>query len=73
MKRRHILAWPLVVMPLGTVSLIEFVKRIAPHLSVDEMTFVQLFGCLAILCFSMMGAFLFWLVMQFYHGWPKDR
>ncbi len=68
MKRRYILAWPIIVLPGGAVSWVQFIKLIAPNLTQNETAFACILGMLAIICLSMAGAFLFWLLTQYYEG-----
>jgi hypothetical protein len=50
----------------GALSMVQFVKRIAPHLTEDEGIFAVIYGLVAIICFSTLGAqivYLWWKVL----------
>ena len=71
MKRRYLLAWPLILAPFAGVLWAEFIKRIVPHLSQNEMAFVGALGFVAIIFFSMTGTSLLWLLTTYLEGREK--
>ena len=70
-RGKYLLAWPLIIGPLGVACWVLLIKRIAPNLTQDEATFACVLGIVAILCLSMMGAFLFWILIEIYQGRVK--
>jgi hypothetical protein len=68
MKKRRIALWigNLIVVFIGISLLLRFIELIAPHLTPNETASACLIGSAAIICLSVMGGQISWLVMELF-------